>query len=90
MKSRWRWDGRWWVIRYEAPLALPYTSGGESRERASQRWGESVVSSSGLNGEEWTMIRGVRGFLCGWEGGGEYLEKFLMYHSQSVSPSSVS
>ena len=25
MKSRWRWDGRWWVIRYEAPSALPYT-----------------------------------------------------------------
>ena len=27
-----RWDGRWWVIRHEAPSTLPFTNGRESRE----------------------------------------------------------
>ena len=34
-----RWAGRWWVIRYEASSALPFTSGGEGRGKpVSGRW----------------------------------------------------
>ena len=41
---------------------------GKAGEWGSGRWGESVLSSSGLYGGGRTMIRDVRGFLCGWEG----------------------